>query len=165
MNDRTIRSRPVGPDDDGLLRRLFASTREAELSLVDWDASQKDAFLRMQFDAQRRHYEEHYPGASFQVVLVDGAPAGRLSVARWPEEVRVVDIALLPEYRNIGVGTVLLRRILCEAGAEGKRVTVHVDRVNPARRLYERLGFTSTTDDGVHILMTCLPPSAPSTPG
>ena len=165
MNDRTIRARPVSPDDDALLRRVFASTRDAELSLIDWDAGQKDAFLRMQFDAQRRHYQEHYPGASFQVVLVDGAPAGRLSIARWPEEVRVVDIALLPEYRNIGVGTVLLRRILCEAGAEGKRVTVHVDRVNPARRLYERLGFSSTTDDGVHILMTWLPPSAPSTPG
>lgn len=165
MNDRTIRLRPVGPDDDELLQRVFASTREAELSLVDWDAGQKDAFLRMQFDAQRRHYEEHYPGASFQVVLVDGAPAGRLYVARWPEEVQVVDIALLPEYRNIGVGAVLLHRILCEAGAEGKRVTLHVERVNPARRLYERLGFSSTRDDGIHLLMTWLPPAAPSTQG
>ena len=165
MSDWSIRLRPIRPDDDEFLRRLFASTREAELSLLDWDAGQRDAFLRMQFVAQRRHYEEHYPGASFQVVLIDGAPAGRLYVARWPEEIRVVDIALLPEYRDLGVGTLLLERILSEGGAERKRVTVHVERANPARRLYERLGFSSTTDDGIHILMTWRPPAASSAPG
>ena len=164
MNDRTIELRPVRPDDDELLRRVFASTREAELTLVGWDAGQKDAFLRMQFDAQRRHYSEHYAGASFQVVEVDGSPAGRLYVARWPEEIRVVDIALLPEYRNLGVGTVLLQRVLAEGEAEGRRVTVHVERLNPARRLYERLGFSPGTDDGVHVLMTWLPPATSPAP-
>jgi GNAT superfamily N-acetyltransferase len=165
MTGRAVELRPVEPGDDELLCRIYRSTREPELSQLDWDDPQKDAFVRMQFDAQRRHYEEHYEGASFDVVLVDGTPAGRLYVARGPEELRIVDIALLPEYRNTGIGTVLLRRLLAEAAAAGKSVTIHVERFNPARRLYERLGFAPVADRGVHVLMTWPPPADRSTPG
>ena len=110
--------------------------------------------MRMQFDAQRSHYEEHYDGATYDVIVVDGEPAGRLYVARWAEEIRIMDIALLPGSRGRGVGTQLLRELLVEGASAGKRVTIHVEKLNPARRLYQRLGFVVVEDRGVYDLMS-----------
>ena len=80
--DPAITLRPTRPDDHPFLCALYASTREQELAAVPWDAAQKAAFVRMQFDAQHAHYQEHYAGAAFDVILVDGQPAGRLYVDR-----------------------------------------------------------------------------------
>ena len=120
---------------------------------MPWDDAQKDAFLRMQFDAQDAWWHENYDGASFDVILVDGEPAGRLYVHRGPSEIRIVDIALIPEHRGGGVGTSLLRDLLAEADEGGKSVTIHVERMNPALRLYERLGFTVAEDKGVYLFL------------
>ena len=120
---------------------------------MPWDKKQKDAFLRAQFDAQDRWYRENYIGASFDVVLVDGERAGRLYLNRGDSEIRIVDIALLPEHRGNGVGSALLRDLLAEADAAGKRVTIHVERLNPALRLYERLGFSVAEDKGVYLFL------------
>jgi GNAT superfamily N-acetyltransferase len=103
-----------------LLLAVYASTREPELAAVEWDAAQKAAFVEMQFDAQHAYYQEHYAGAAFDVILVDGQPAGRLFVSREENEIRIVDIALLPEYCNRGIGTTLLRELQSEAAAAGK---------------------------------------------
>jgi ribosomal protein S18 acetylase RimI-like enzyme len=124
---------------------------------VDWDGALKEAFLRSQFDAQYAWYREHYAQASFDVVLVDGAAAGRLYVHRGPSEIRIVDIALLPEHRGNGTGTSLLRELLAEADAAGKSVTIHVERMNPALRLYERLGFSVAEDKGVYLFLERAP--------
>ena len=150
---RTVALRPVGPDDEQLLFRVYASTRVDELAVVPWVEEQKEAFLRAQFDAQTRWYREHYGAGSFDVVLVDGEPCGRLYVHRGAAEIRIVDIALLPARRGEGVGTALVRDLLAEADATGKRVTIHVERLNPALRLYERLGFTLAEDKGVYLLL------------
>src|SRR5688500_3290981 len=91
-----IALRPTVPDDRPVLLAVYASTREPELAAVEWDAAQKAAFVEMQFDAQHAHYQEHYAGAAFDVILVDGQPAGRLYVSRESDEIRIVDIALLP---------------------------------------------------------------------
>jgi ribosomal protein S18 acetylase RimI-like enzyme len=107
----------------------------------------------MQFDAQRAWYGEHYADASFDVVLVDGEPAGRLYVHRGEREIRIVDIALLPEHRGGGVGTSLLRSLIAEADEAGKSLTIHVERLNPALRLYERLGFALAEDKGVYLFL------------
>ena len=146
--------RPVEPCDDEFLYRVYAGTRTEELAIVPWDDAQKDAFLRAQFDAQSRWYRENYPRATNEMVVVDGAPAGRLDLHRGPTEIRIVDIALLPEYRGNGVGTSLLRDLLAEADAAGKRVTIHVERLNPALRLYERLGFSVVEDKGVYLFLS-----------
>ena len=100
-----IALRPIVPEDHSFLLAVYASTREPELAAVPWDAAQKAAFVRMQFDAQHAYYQEHYAGAAFDVILVDGQPAGRLYVAREDDEIRIVDIALLPGYCNRGIGT------------------------------------------------------------
>ncbi|HTJ74934.1 MAG TPA: GNAT family N-acetyltransferase [Acidimicrobiales bacterium] len=160
MNDRRVELRPARADDVPFLQRLYGSTR-AELDQLEWDETRRDAFVRMQFEAQSRHYREHYAGASSDVVLVDGAPAGRMLVAGGPEEIRLVDLALLPEHRNGGIGTALLRRLLAEGAARTVPVRLHVERSNPARRLYERLGFVPVADDGVHLLMAWNPAGAP----
>jgi ribosomal protein S18 acetylase RimI-like enzyme len=144
---------PAEPADREFLYRVYASTRTEELAVVPWDEAQKEAFLRAQFEAQDRWYREHYTQATYEVIAVDGEPAGRLYLHRGESEIRIVDIALLPERRGNGVGTSLLRDLLAEADAAGKRVTIHVERLNPALRLYERLGFTVAEDKGVYLFL------------
>jgi len=120
---------------------------------VAWDDAQKEAFLRHQFDAQDAWWREHYADASFDVILVEGERAGRLYVHRGRSEIRIVDIALLPEQRGNGVGTRLLDELLAEGDADAKSVTIHVERMNPALRLYERLGFSLAEDKGVYLFL------------
>jgi ribosomal protein S18 acetylase RimI-like enzyme len=145
--------RRVEPRDEEFLYRVYAGTRTEELAVVPWDDAQKDAFLRAQFDAQSRWYREHYARATYEVVLVDGEPAGRLYLHRAESEIRIVDIALLPEHRGNGVGSSLLNNVLAEADATGRRVTIHVERFNPALRLYERLGFSVAEDKGAYLFL------------
>ena len=145
--------RPVEPGDMAFLYGVYASTREEELDLVNWDETQKAAFLRMQFHAQSSYYEEHYRGAEFSVILSDDLPAGRLYLARWREEIRIVDIALLPEHRGMGIGMRLLNELISKSEESGQLLSIHVERFNPALRLYERLGFHAVADKGVYLLM------------
>ncbi len=152
-----ITLRPIEPTDSDFLYRVYAGTRAAELELVDWDAAQKEAFVQMQFAAQHRHYQEHYPGAEFSLILRDGQPVGRLYVARWEREIRIVDIAVLAEHRGAGIGTRLLTDLLAEGTRAQQPVSIHVEQFNPALRLYERLGFTQVSTYGIYYLMHRLP--------
>jgi GNAT superfamily N-acetyltransferase len=145
--------RPITEGDLPFLFALYASTREEELAPVGWAAEQLDAFLRQQFAAQHAWYQEHYAGATFDVVEVEGEPAGRLYVARWERELRLVDVALMPAHRGRGLGASLVREVLAEAASAGKPVTIHVERMNRALRLYERLGFTLLEDKGMYLLL------------
>ncbi len=154
----TYSLRPIAPSDRELLYRVYASTRAEELAAVDWSADQREAFLRQQFEAQHAWYQQSYAGAAFDVVLdAAGRPAGRLYVARWPREMRLIDVALLPEFRRHGLGSALLGDLLAEAGRAGKPVTIHVERMNPALRLYERLGFRLKEDKGVYLFLEWSP--------
>jgi ribosomal protein S18 acetylase RimI-like enzyme len=145
--------RPATEADLPFLLAVYASTRTAELAVTGWDDATKDAFLRQQFEAQHRHYQEHYRDTSFDVILAGGVPAGRLYVARWPQELRIVEVALLPAFRGQGIGSGLLRELLEEGAQTGRRVSVHVEKQNPAKALYERLGFRVVADEGVYELM------------
>jgi len=127
--------------------------REQELAIVPWDEAQKAAFVRMQFEAQHAQYQETYAAATFDIILIGDRPAGRLYVERAAEEFRIVDIALLPEFCNRGIGTTLLAGLQSEAAAAGKPLRIHVERFNPALRLYERLGFRQIADRGVYLFM------------
>ena len=146
--------RPAAPEDRELLFGVYASTREEELAPVPWPPEAKDAFLRQQFDAQDAWWRTHYAGATFEVVVVDGRDAGRLYLWEGEREVRVVDVALLPGARRRGVGTRLLRGVKERACAAGKAVTIHVERMNPALALYERLGFRLVEDKGVYLFLS-----------
>jgi ribosomal protein S18 acetylase RimI-like enzyme len=149
--------RPTTPADEEFLFRVYASTRADEMARVDWNDAQKDAFLRMQFNAQHQYYVENYIGAEFSVIVQNHQAVGRLYIHRREHEIRIMDIALLPEYRKQGIGSSLIRDIL-QQGAEGQlAVTIHVERFNPALRLYERLGFRQKEDKGVYWLMEWMP--------
>lgn len=157
--------RPIVPGDRPFLLRVYESTREQELEMAGFTAEQRAAFVEHQFTAQSLHYEQHYPETSFELVLIDGEPAGRLIVGRWESEVRVVDIALVPEQRGRGVGERLMRDVIDEAGSRGVKTTIHVEKPSPARRLYERLGFVPVGEQGIHLLMERPPDGAPSATG
>ena len=150
--------RPITDDDLPFLAELYASTRRQEVARTPWSEEQREAFLRWQFEAQHRHYQEHYPDCAFQVVERDGEPVGRLYVDRWESEIRLVDVALLPEHRGHGLGGALLHRLLAQGRASGKPVSIHVESNNPALRLYRRLGFEHVDSNGVYFLMRWSPP-------
>jgi ribosomal protein S18 acetylase RimI-like enzyme len=132
--------------------RVYASIREPELEDSGLPREQWGPFIELQFQAQSHAYAA-YRDTSFEVVLVDGDPAGRLIVARWPEELRVVDIALLPEFRGRGIGGTLMREVIAEADERGVKTSIHVERFNPAQHLYTRLGFRSVSEAGVYLLL------------
>ena len=153
----TVSFRPIRPDDEAFLYEVYASTRTEELALVDWDDTQKAAFLHMQFAAQHQFYQEHYTQTDFLIILRDTVPVGRLYIARWQDEILIVDITLLPPYRHAGIGSAILRDLLAEATAAHKPVRIHVEKFNPALRLYERLGFVPMADKGVYLFMEWSP--------
>jgi len=143
--------------DIAFLASVYASTRMDELALTDWDAPRKAEFCQMQFVAQDKHYRLHYPTAEYQIIEYHGTPAGRLYVDRWSKEIRIMDIALLPAFRGKGIGTGLLRELQHESAKSRKFLSIHVERFNPALRLYERLGFHMAEDKGVYLLMEWRP--------
>lgn len=153
MSRSDVAVRPAGPDELPLLYQIYASTRATELAPLGWSVEQQHAFLHQQFEAQHAHYRHSYADAAFGVIMVGGEPAGRLYVGRWPEELRIIDIALLPQYRGAGVGTHLLRGLLEEAAGADKVVRIHVEKFNPALRLYQRLGFVPIEDRGMYWFM------------
>lgn len=148
----SVTLRAAAPADRPFMLRVYGSVREPELEAAGMPPEQRGPFVAQQFEAQSRAYET-YENTSFEVVLVDGEPAGRLIVARWPEELRVVDVALLPEQRGRGIGEALLRSLLEEADDRAVKATIHVERFNPALRLYTRLGFRPVADTGVYLLL------------
>jgi ribosomal protein S18 acetylase RimI-like enzyme len=163
-DNRTIRLRPARAEDEAFLYTVYAHTRTDELAALDWDQTQRDAFLRMQFAAQHRHYHTYYGDADYQLVLLNDQPVGRLYVARASDEILIIDIALLPAYRNVGIGSHLLLELLAEAEQASKPVRLHVETWNPARWLYERVGFRRIAEQGLYVLMEWLPvgPTGPS---
>lgn len=139
--------------DQPFLQRLYASSREAEMSLSGWPATLIADFLQQQFSLQHRYYQEHFPDGEFWLVERDAQAIGRLYLF-WGETVlQIIDITLLPEYRGAGLGSALLGELLVRADARGLAVGLHVEGHNPALRLYQRLGFEGVGDSGVYLEM------------
>ena len=157
---RRVALRPVTPEDEEFLLGVYASTREGELSQVEWGEGQRDAFLRQQFKAQRGEYGTRFPDAEYDIILLDGLPVGRIWVGRTDEQIRLLDIALLPDAQNRGVGTALLRALIEESRASGKKLRHMVFVLNPdATRFYERLGFVPIEEFGAYVHMEWRPES------
>jgi ribosomal protein S18 acetylase RimI-like enzyme len=149
--------RTATPADQPLLLQVYASTRAAELATVDWSPEQKATFCEMQFQAQQQHYHQHYPTAEYYVLEHQGEAVGRLYVDSWPSQLRIMDIALLPQWCGQGLGSQCLQQLMQRATAAGQKLTIHVESFNPAMRLYERLGFRVTEDKGVYQFMEWTP--------
>ena len=145
--------RPIRDTDREFLRDLYRSTREEEMLQTPWTEAEKAQFIEFQFSAQHEHYMEHYPAAQFDVVETNEGAVGRLYVDRRKDEIRLIDIALLPEFRNQGIGGRLLNGLIDESERSGKPLSIHVEQMNPAMRLYKRLGFEKISEYGIYHLM------------
>src|SRR6476469_7467606 len=147
----TLSLRPVVSADDDFLLSVYDSTRAEELAQAEWQEGQREAFLKWQFDLQRREYDTRFPGARYYLVLIDNQPAGRIWIGEDPGQIRLLDIALLPEFQNRGAGTILLRELIDEARRLGKPLRHMVFVLNnDAHRFYERLGFVVIEDLGAY---------------
>jgi len=141
--------RSVTDADTEFLIAVYAGTRAAELAQLDWDDSQKDAFVRWQYERQKEEYDARYPNARYDIILVDGTPAGRIWIGADDKQIRLLDIAVLPEFQNRGIGTHLLKQLMDEATRTNKALRHMVFVLNDnAYRFYERLGFKTIEDLG-----------------
>lgn len=145
--------RPVVESDAQFLFEVYASTRRDEVAAWGWDALQQDAFLKMQFNMQRRAYEMQYPQAAHDIILRDDKPVGRLYVYRSNAGIQLTDISLLPEHRGQGIGAALIKGLLEEGDRTRQPVQLQVLKNNPAARLYERLGFIKTGENEFYFQM------------
>jgi len=152
-----IRLRPITDADLEFLCQLYASTRDEEKKLVGWDDGQWEGFMRMQFNLQHTQYMRNYRNPSFDIISLGHMPIGRLYLDRENEEIRIVDISLLPEYRGRGIGSALMAKILREGDNRGIPITLHVERSNPALALYRKLGFREEHSTEVYSFMTRSP--------
>ena len=142
--------RPESKGDEAFLFNLYASTRE---DLAFLEEPQRSALLMVQFAAKKRHYDVNFPEARREIVLLGDKPIGKLTTVKTEQEIRLADIALLPEYRNMGIGSRMIRDMLDFADREGLPVELHVSRQNRAMCLYRRLGFSVKETDEVSCLM------------
>jgi GNAT superfamily N-acetyltransferase len=145
-----VHLRPEEPSDEPLLFEIYASTRQEELNLTNWDAATRHAFVTHQFNAMRLGYRNMFPHAAFSMILLAGEPVGRQVVDRTAEEIRLVDIALLPQFRGHGIGSHLLRELLAEAAASAKPVRLQTIAASRATGLYLRFGFRPTSEPEIY---------------
>ena len=148
----------MGEGDGPLLAAIYATTREEELRPVPWTAEQKRAFTDWQSQQQELHYATHYPRAE-RLIVTRGETIGRMYVDTTSREVRLMDVTLLPEHRNHGLGSRLMERLLAYADGLGRQASLHVEPFNPAKRMYERLGFRVVETRGLYEFME-RPPAA-----
>jgi ribosomal protein S18 acetylase RimI-like enzyme len=150
--------RPVTPEDEGFLYSVYASTRVDEFAQVPWSAEQLEAFLRMQFNSKQRSYEIQYEGADHYIILYEGNQVGSLMLIRNAQDILFIDIAVLPQYQNLGIGTSIFKEVCAEAASKGLPVRLHVLQSNTrAARLYQRLGFSMMGEVGTYFLMEWRP--------
>lgn len=159
---RRLSLQPASFEDSDFLFHVYASGRAQELAALPWTKSQKSEFLTMQFSAQSSAYQIQFPDLIHSLILDRGVPIGRLLVERRESEIRLVDLCLLPEHRGQGIGTELIGQLIQEACETQLPLRLHVEAFNPARRLYDRLGFLPLADRGVYIEMEWRPPNVKS---
>jgi len=148
--------RAVVEEDGPFLLELYKSTRP-EMVALGWPPAQLEAFLKMQLNGQQRSYEMQYPDAKHQIILFKGEEVGRLITFSTEQEIRLADVALLPQHRNQGVGAFLVRELCMEAAQRNVPVRLQVSKFNPAMRLYERLGFKMLGESDTHFQMEWRP--------
>jgi ribosomal protein S18 acetylase RimI-like enzyme len=154
-----IRFRPARDEDLPFLAHLYASTRWEEVAATGWPPDAQAGFLAQQFDLQHRHYLQHYPETERLVLERDGVPVGRVYVEDAPDMVHLIDIALLPDSRGGGIGTAIMGDLVRQATERARKIVLYVEKTNPVRSLYGRIGFATAKDEGVYDMMEWIPPA------
>lgn len=146
--------RLIRPADDAFLYELYASTRAEEMAATGWTPAQQQAFLRQQYATRRAAYRTSFPKAEHFIVSLDGKKIGTLMLHHAANEIRLVDLALIPSHRGAGQGSLLLNALLAEAHKARKPVHLHVLTRSRAFHLYSRLGFVPKSIKGDYTEMT-----------
>ena len=150
---QSVTRRLVQACDEAFLFDLYTSTRAQELEVLPWDEDQRRSFLKMQFFAQNQDYQRRFPEGVHELLICGRLPAGRLYVARSEEEIRILDISLMPEYRNHGIGGALIRELLNEASQTKLPLRIYLERDNSYRKVFDQFGFATVDDIGSHLLL------------
>ena len=156
----TITLRDIAPEDEPFLLKVFACARETEMAMVPWTDEQKAGFLQMQFNAQHAHYHEKYPDADYKIILRNEEPSGRLYLNREPGLFKILDITVLPQFRNSGIGTGLVEDILKEAGKTNSKVQIYVETFNASLEIFKSQGFSILEEQGINYLLEWSPPTS-----
>lgn len=140
--------------DEAFFEKLFIYTRQPEFARLDWDEQQLNFFLKMQFDTQQKGYQMQFPHSVSTVIELDKKPIGRLILNREKAAIRLIDIAVLPEFRGLGAGSFILRNLQTEANRSGKDILLQVLKTNfPAVRLYKRFDFGIIAENELYLTM------------
>ena len=154
---KDISLRDIQDSDLAVLCKIYGSTRTEELEKgTNWSDEQKNIFIEHQFSAQHEYYQKNYIGAKFYIIEKDNVTIGRLYIDFFFEKkgIRIIDITLLPDWRDKNIGSSILKEILEKAAKEKLKVTIHVESFNPAMNLYKKLGFIKISEtNGIYHLM------------
>ncbi|MFC0351737.1 GNAT family N-acetyltransferase [Undibacterium danionis] len=156
----SISLRAVAQSDMPSLQAMYKDSRAKEMAYFPFTEEQSIQFLDMQFKAQHQHYQTHYPNASYDCILLDNELIGRLYVNRDKNDIQLIDILLFSSHCNRGIGSYLISQLINEANDSQRRITAHVEISNPARHLYQRLGFVETENQDPYILIVKKPLSS-----
>jgi ribosomal protein S18 acetylase RimI-like enzyme len=157
LNDKALSLQHIQQEDHGILKEIYGSTREEELKqVIQWSVEEKQSFIHQQFMAQHDFYQKNYAEAGFYLIIKNKIVIGRLYIHENHQEnvIRIIDISILPNWQNQGIGKSILEDILAKGTLIKKNVSIHVEAFNPAKHLYERLGFKKISEtNGVYHLM------------
>jgi ribosomal protein S18 acetylase RimI-like enzyme len=145
--------RPIRNDDIGILKAVYQASRAWEQAFFGFDDAQWLAFIEQQFQLQHHHYRSHYPEANFDCVLQNENAIGRLYVDRGATSIQLMDINLLPQFQQQGIGTHLLLQLIDEAEQSQKTLRAYVEENNHARAWYAKHGFCEVSQQTPYILI------------
>jgi ribosomal protein S18 acetylase RimI-like enzyme len=152
-----IAYRTFADEDLPFVGELYASTRREEVAMTGWPPEMQEAFLAQQHEAQHSHYAFHFADAEWLIIERDGEAIGRLYLRDLTDSLHIIDISLMPQHRQKGVGAAIMQDVLDHARSLGKGLSIHVEKNNPARSLYARLGFEFVEDRGVYDFLRAPP--------
>jgi ribosomal protein S18 acetylase RimI-like enzyme len=170
------------PQDASLLFALFAADRAAQFAATGLTEAQYRPLLDMQYKGRAMTYSAQYPDAEDWIVCIEEGSLADVSHASMEKELavgrcllartsqgpkldfRLVDLAILPQFRDRGIATQVLQQLAQQSAAAGAAFSLQVEKQNPALRLYERLGFFKVSGDELSYEMEWRPPTSGSQP-
>ena len=150
---QSLTLRPVTKGDKRFVRDLYCTSRDHEINHVDMPEPQLKVFLRQQFALQQKHFDKTYPKADKQVIIDQGKPIGRLYVEQSADDIHLIDITLLREYRGNGIGRYFVEQLIAKALQKKTKVSLYVQAQNPALKLYQSMGFKPAGGKGDYFYM------------
>ncbi len=144
MTDASLELRQASPPDADFIYRLVEVTMRSYVEQT-WGSFSEEL--------SRKNIAETIAAKDYSIIQCGGEDIGAISVVRHPDFIQLNQLFILPPYQNKGIGTSLVRELASEAQQTGMPLRLRVLNTNPARRLYERLGFQVSSTTPEHVYM------------